>query len=77
MEVLERNRQRPSKKNSGLKPLLAGEIRSAFWMTEPRHGVVRCQELSTSAVLENGEWVINRRENTIVSRVRAIRAVRS
>ena len=42
-----------------LKPLLAGEIRSAFVMTEPDMASSDAKNISTSAVLENGEWVIN------------------
>ena len=58
MEVLERIGT-PEQKEAWLKPLLAGEIRSAFAMTEPDVASSDAKNISTSAVLENGEWVIN------------------
>lgn len=58
MEVLERIGT-PEQKEQWLKPLLAGEIRSAFAMTEPDIASSDAKNISTSAVLENGEWVIN------------------
>lgn len=58
MEVLERVGTR-EQKDTWLKPLLAGEIRSAFAMTEPDVASSDARNISTSAVLENGEWVIN------------------
>ncbi|MDQ2093053.1 acyl-CoA dehydrogenase family protein [Rhodalgimonas zhirmunskyi] len=58
MEVLERVGT-PAQKEQWLKPLLAGEIRSAFAMTEPDMASSDAKNISTSAVLENGEWVIN------------------
>jgi len=58
MEVLERIGT-PEQKEKWLKPLLAGEIRSAFAMTEPDMASSDAKNISTSAVLENGEWVIN------------------
>lgn len=58
MEVLERIGT-PEQKEKWLKPLLAGEIRSAFAMTEPDVASSDAKNISTSAVLENGEWVIN------------------
>ncbi len=58
MEVLERVGTR-EQKDKWLKPLLAGEIRSAFAMTEPNVASSDAKNISTSAVLENGEWVIN------------------
>jgi len=39
--------------------LLNGEIRSAFAMTEPGMASSDAKNISTTAVLENGEWVIN------------------
>ncbi|MEL6416150.1 MAG: acyl-CoA dehydrogenase family protein, partial [Pseudomonadota bacterium] len=42
-----------------LKPLLNGEIRSAYAMTEPALPSSDAKNISTSAKLENGEWVIN------------------
>jgi len=58
MEVLERVGTQ-AQKDEWLKPLLAGEIRSAFAMTEPDVASSDAKNISTSAVLENGEWVIN------------------
>ncbi|GLT09244.1 acyl-CoA dehydrogenase [Sulfitobacter porphyrae] len=58
MEVLERVGTK-EQKEKWLKPLLAGEIRSAFAMTEPDRASSDAKNISTSAVLENGEWVIN------------------
>ncbi len=58
MEVLERIGTE-QQKEQWLKPLLAGEIRSAFAMTEPDMASSDARNISTSAVLENGEWVIN------------------
>ena len=58
MEVLERVGT-PEQKEKWLKPLLAGEIRSAFAMTEPDVASSDAKNISTSAKLENGEWVIN------------------
>jgi len=58
MEVLERIGTE-EQKEKWLKPLLAGEIRSAFAMTEPDVASSDAKNISTSAVLENGEWVIN------------------
>jgi acyl-CoA dehydrogenase len=58
MEVLERIGT-AQQKEQWLKPLLAGEIRSAFAMTEPDIASSDAKSISTSAVLENGDWVIN------------------
>lgn len=58
MEVLERVGTK-EQKDRWLKPLLAGEIRSAFAMTEPDVASSDARNISTEAVLENGEWVIN------------------
>ncbi|MFT6023984.1 MAG: acyl-CoA dehydrogenase [Ascidiaceihabitans sp.] len=58
MEVLERIGTQ-EQKDRWLKPLLAGKIRSAFAMTEPDMASSDAKNISTSAVLENGEWVIN------------------
>jgi acyl-CoA dehydrogenase len=58
MEVLERIGT-PEQKEQWLKPLLVGKIRSAFAMTEPDMASSDAKNISTSAVLENGEWVIN------------------
>ncbi|RNF33940.1 acyl-CoA dehydrogenase family protein [Paracoccus methylarcula] len=58
MEVLERVGTR-EQKEQWLKPLLNGEIRSAFAMTEPDVASSDARNIGTRAVLENGEWVIN------------------
>jgi acyl-CoA dehydrogenase len=58
MEVLEKVGT-PEQKKQWLEPLLNGEIRSAFAMTEPNVASSDAKNISTSAVLENGEWVIN------------------
>ena len=46
-------------KEQWLKPLVAGEIRSAFSMTEPGHAGSNPTWLSTSAVRDGDEYVIN------------------
>jgi acyl-CoA dehydrogenase len=58
MEVLERVGT-PEQKEKWLKPLLNGEIRSAFAMTEPDRASSDAKNVGMRAVLENGEWVIN------------------
>ncbi len=58
MEVLERVGT-PEQKDRWLTPLLNGEIRSAFAMTEPAVASSDAKNVRTTAVLENGEWVIN------------------
>lgn len=58
MEVLERVGT-PEQKEKWLKPLLNGEIRSAYAMTEPDLASSDAKNIGTRAVLENGEWVIN------------------
>ena len=58
MEVLERVGT-PEQKEKWLKPLLNGEIRSAFAMTEPGLPSSDAKNISTSAVLDGDEWVIN------------------
>jgi len=58
MEVLERVGTE-AQKEEWLKPLLAGEIRSAFAMTEPHFASSDAKNVSTRAVLEGDEWVIN------------------
>ena len=58
MEVLERVGT-AAQKEQWLKPLLAGEIRSAYAMTELHHASSDAKNVATSAVLEGDEWVIN------------------
>ncbi|MEO0981703.1 MAG: acyl-CoA dehydrogenase family protein [Pseudomonadota bacterium] len=58
MEVLERVGT-PEQKEQWLKPLLEGKIRSAFAMTEPALPSSDAKNISTQAVLEGDEWVIN------------------
>lgn len=58
MEVLERVGT-PEQKEQWLKPLLEGKIRSAFAMTEPGIPSSDAKNVSTRAVLEGDEWVIN------------------
>lgn len=58
MEVLERYGSE-EQKQEWLVPLLAGEIRSAFAMTEPGVASSDATNISTSAVLDGNEWVIS------------------
>jgi acyl-CoA dehydrogenase len=58
MEVLERVGT-PEQKERWLKPLLAGEIRSAFAMTEPDVASSDARNIRCSAVRDGDEWVIN------------------
>jgi acyl-CoA dehydrogenase len=58
MEVLERVGTQ-AQKDEWLKPLLNGEIRSAYAMTEPGLPSSDAKNISTSAVLDGDEWVIN------------------
>jgi len=58
MEVLERVGT-PEQKEQWLKPLLEGEIRSAYAMTEPAVASSDATNIETSAVLDGDEWVIN------------------
>ncbi len=45
-----------------LKPLMAGEIRSCFSMTEPEYAGSNPTRMATTAVKEDGEYVINGRK---------------
>jgi acyl-CoA dehydrogenase len=65
MEVIERYGT-AEQKEQWLEPLLNGEIRSAYAMSEPDVASSDATNISTSAVLENGEWVING-EKTYIS----------
>ena len=58
MEVLERVGTE-AQKEQWLKPLLNGEIRSAFGMTEPGLPSSDAKNIDCRAVLEGDEWVIN------------------
>src|SRR6186997_1833696 len=58
MEVLERVGTK-EQKEKWLKPLLAGEIRSAYAMTEPNVASSDAKNISTTAKLVGDEWVIN------------------
>ena len=58
MEVLERVGTE-AQKEQWLKPLLNGEIRSAYAMTEPTLPSSDAKNISTSAVLDGDEWLIN------------------
>lgn len=58
MEVLERVGT-PEQKAMWLKPLLEGEIRSAYAMTEPGVASSDATNIETSAVLDGDDWVIN------------------
>ena len=52
----------PFLKETYLKPLQRGEIRSCFSMTEPEHAGSNPIHMSTQAVLEGDEYVINGRK---------------
>lgn len=52
----------PAQREQYLQPLVEGEIFPSFAMTEPDLASSDPTQLQTSAVLENGEWVINGRK---------------
>jgi acyl-CoA dehydrogenase len=49
----------PAQKSQWLEPLMAGEFRSAYAMTEPGVASSDARNVSCSAVLDAEEWVIN------------------
>jgi len=65
MEVLERFGS-DAQKAEWLEPLLNGEIRSAFAMSEPDVASSDATNISMPAVLEDGQWVLNG-EKTYIS----------
>ena len=52
----------PQQKEQWLKPLIEGTMQSAFSMTEPQNAGSDPRSLTTRAVLDGDEWVINGRK---------------
>ena len=49
----------PDQQQRWLDPLLAGEIRSAYCMTEPQVGFLNPANLQTTIVRDGGDYVVN------------------
>jgi acyl-CoA dehydrogenase len=61
----------PEQRERWLKPLLEGEIRSCFAMTEPDSSSSDASNISTRIELHGDEWVINGRKWFITGAMRA------